>query len=1134
MTKIKSHKIKIFMFLSITLVVFIILIKGSTEVSHTDKNIPLAVKGVLDLRDWDFQKDGMIKLNGGWEFYDSDLLMPSDFESDSSVNIRYEQLPGVFSKQGYCTYRLKLLMNNYQKLYSVKADYIQGAYELLVGNRLVASVGQVGKTKNEMIPKRNPAIGSFYVENGETYLVLRVSNFYNKFAYIDTLVLGESEEITSMREKKLALSLFIIGCTVIASIYSLGVFINRRKDKAQLYFAIICAIIAIRTLFIGEGFIISILPNINYIVSTKIKIWTFYSYIPFIILFINSSYEKIISSRFVKISNCLAFIYTLIVILTPFKYYIYYIAPFEVFVLASIFCMMYRLSKVYILGGENDYIVVVGLFALFITRINDILYEYSIIITDSFASLGILTFIIANFYVLAKRQANELSSVENTSAKLKSLNYLKDDFFAVTSHELKTPLSGIIGLTEGIVNNKEATLDVELRENLTLINSSAKRLSNLVNDMVTFSKLKDNEIVLHRKAVNISNVVEMVMKFSQITLNNKNVIFTNSIDKNAPNVFGDEDRIQQILYNLLSNAMKFTSVGKIELSYAVKKSFLEIHVTDTGIGIPQQRLNKIFDQYEQVEGIPEKYGGTGIGLYVTKQLIEIQGGNIKVSSIIGQGSKFIFTLPLCTEEYLNSNAPEDSYIKGNKNNGEFLADYSKHLELKPNKVNLSLENVRKIINEDIDSNKKGKYKILIVDDEYVNLKVLKNFLSNGTYEILQASNGREALGIVEKNLDLDLVILDMMMPDILGYEVCKIIREKQSIFELPVLIMTADSKVENLVISFECGANDYLKKPFNMNELLCRINTLITLKYAVKRELSLVNELGMAKTRVETLRVKGEENAKRVEELMILDKVKTEFLANMSHELRTPLNVICSTIQLLRSLDGEKKLGDEKIKYYIKIMNQNSLRLLRLINNIIDTTKLEANYISLNPRNGDIVYTVEEISQSVAEYIKNNGITLIFDTDIEEKVISFDEEKIERIMLNLLSNAVKFTERNGSILVNVSDKGGSIEISIKDTGIGIPSDKLKFIFERFAQIDKSTSRNNEGSGIGLALVKSLVEMHDGKICVNSTEGEGSEFIITLPVRLADNEQENDGFKNKGVFETNYDENLSIEFSDVYK
>ena len=1134
MKAIKSHKIIIFILLSITLIIFLSIIKASSEVSHTEKNIPTAVKGVIDLRDWDFEKDGMIKLDGEWEFYDNELYQPYDFQSVSEEGMRYDKLPGVLKHQGYCTYRLKLLMNNNEDLYSVKADYIQGAFELLADNRLITSVGRVGKTKNEMKLQRTPAIGSFYVENGQSYLLLRISNYYNKYAYIDTVVLGESSQITAMRENKLALDLFIIGCTVMAAIYSFGVFINRRKDKSQLYFAMICVIIAIRTLLVGEGFIISLLPDFDYNFFTKLKIWTFYAYIPFIIVFIYSQYINTISSKFVKISNYLALLYTLLVIFLPIKYYIYYLLPFEIFALSSLFYMIYKLSNLYIHKEETDYIVLVGLFALFITRINDILYEYSIIITGSFASLGILVFIIVNYYVLAKRQANELSRVENISVKLKSLDHLKDDFLAMTSHELKTPLNGIIGLTEGIVNNKNANLDEELREDLFLVNSSAKRLSNLVNDMMTFSKLKNNKIVLHRKPVNISNVVEMVMKFSQISLNNKNVAFTSSIDINTPYVFGDEDRIQQILYNLLSNAIKFTHSGQITLSYAVKNSFVYIYVTDTGIGIPKQKLNDIFTRYEQVEGISDKYGGTGVGLYVTKELIEMLGGSIKVSSVMGQGSEFAFTLPICTKEQLKSCPSQNICKKINTEAEKILAESLNTIELKPSKLTISKDNIKKIINENINFTSKDKYKILIVDDEYVNLKVLKNFLSSSTFEVLQASSGKEALQLVEENSDLDLVILDMMMPDILGYKVCQIIREKQSAFELPVLIMTADSKVENMVISFECGANDYLKKPFDIKELLCRINTLITLKHSVNGALALVHEISVAENRVEKLRVESVETGRQLEQLVANDKVKTEFLANMSHELRTPLNVICSTIQLLKTLDGSKQLGDEKIKYYIKIMNQNSLRLLRLINNIIDTTKLDANYISLNLKNGNIVYVVEEISQSVAEYIKNNGITLIFDTDVEEKTIAFDEEKIERIMLNLLSNAVKFTKKNGSILVNIYDKGDFIKISVQDTGIGIPKNKLKFIFERFAQIDKSTSRQNEGSGIGLALVKSLVEMHDGKISVNSEEGKGSEFIITLPVKKVDKEEEGKSFKNREVFETNYEENLSIEFSDIYK
>jgi two-component system sensor histidine kinase ChiS len=373
----------------------------------------------------------------------------------------------------------------------------------------------------------------------------------------------------------------------------------------------------------------------------------------------------------------------------------------------------------------------------------------------------------------------------------------------------------------------------------------------------------------------------------------------------------------------------------------------------------------------------------------------------------------------------------------------------------------------------------------------------------------------------------------MMLPDLLGYEVCSIIREKHSLFKLPILIMTADNRPENLVISFECGANDYLRKPFRKQELLSRVNTLITLKDSVGDALQLAKQMTMANERIETLNLKNNESTKKVEELMEYDKLKTEFFTNISHELKTPLNVICSTIQLLRSLDESKDLSDERIKYYFSIMNQNSLRLLRLINNIIDTTKIAGNYFNLNLKNDNIIYVVEELVQSAAELAQTKGINIIFDTEIEEKIIVFDEEKIERILLNLLSNAVKFTDINGSIFVNIYDKGDYIEVSVRDTGIGIPEDKLDFIFERFAQVDKSTTKKNEGSGIGLSLVKSLVEIHGGTINVKSELGKGSEFVMTLPIKTLDIQEMEGNVTGKEVDNARYKENLQIEFSDLF-
>jgi PAS domain S-box-containing protein len=274
-----------------------------------------------------------------------------------------------------------------------------------------------------------------------------------------------------------------------------------------------------------------------------------------------------------------------------------------------------------------------------------------------------------------------------------------------------------------------------------------------------------------------------------------------------------------------------------------------------------------------------------------------------------------------------------------------------------------------------------------------------------------------------------------------------------------------------------------------------------------------------------------EEKLKQLREALEYDKIKTEFFANISHELRTPLNVLIGSLQLMDMqvrnnliIDRDNRMGK-----HFKTMKQNCFRLLRLVNNLIDITKIDSGFYEIHLKNMDIVNIIEEITLSVAEYVENNEITLVFDTDVEEKVMAFDPDKIERIILNLLSNAIKFTGAGGTITVTLSDKEESISISVKDTGMGIPHDKLEIIFERFRQVNKSLTRNHEGSGIGLSLVKSLVEMHNGKISVNSERGIGSEFTIDLPANLV----AQDDVNIKSNYEQSRIERVNLEFSDIY-
>lgn len=284
--------------------------------------------------------------------------------------------------------------------------------------------------------------------------------------------------------------------------------------------------------------------------------------------------------------------------------------------------------------------------------------------------------------------------------------------------------------------------------------------------------------------------------------------------------------------------------------------------------------------------------------------------------------------------------------------------------------------------------------------------------------------------------------------------------------------------------------------------------------------------------RIEFLKQKVKQKTLLLNKTIEYNKLRTEFFANISHELRTPLNMILGSIQLVNIMDSDHELTnfDIKIKKYMSIIKQNCYRLLRLVDNLIDITKIDAGYLEISLKNDDIVKVVEDIVQSVAEYVDSKGLELIFDTDIEEKYMAFDADKIERIMLNLISNAVKFTKQRGRVYVNIYDKKDTIAITVRDTGIGIPIEKHKEVFERFVQVDKSLSRKREGSGIGLSLVKSLVEMHGGNIYLNKDITQGSEFVIELPVKILDEIKESN--ENLSVAE-NYIERIKVEFSDIY-
>jgi signal transduction histidine kinase/ActR/RegA family two-component response regulator len=441
---------------------------------------------------------------------------------------------------------------------------------------------------------------------------------------------------------------------------------------------------------------------------------------------------------------------------------------------------------------------------------------------DRSDELGILA---KAFNSMAAQLQASFSTLEAKNDELQRLDKLKDEFLANTSHELRTPLNGIIGIAESLIDGATGKLPEQTNVNLALIASSGKRLSTLINDILYFSQLKHKTIELQIKPVGLREIVYVILTLSKPLVGQKKLQLINSISPDLPPIAADENRLEQILYNLIGNAIKFTEIGTVEISAelladndrsSMPNSQLAITVSDTGIGIPENKLEQIFESFEQADGsTAREYGGTGLGLAVAKQLVELHGGKIWVSSTVGVGSQFTFTLPGSQSQ------PEVSSKRSR------LIKSDRDLATTQSATQLPVINSRLAV--DRESEETDKIKILIVDDEPINIQVLINSLSLENYDITQASNGLEALTMIQEGLKPDLILLDVMMPRMTGYEVCREIRKKYSPLELPILMLTAKNQTVDLVEAFNLEANDYITKPFIKKELLARINTQIRL-----------------------------------------------------------------------------------------------------------------------------------------------------------------------------------------------------------------------------------------------------------------------------------------------------------------
>jgi two-component system sensor histidine kinase ChiS len=442
-----------------------------------------------------------------------------------------------------------------------------------------------------------------------------------------------------------------------------------------------------------------------------------------------------------------------------------------------------------------------------------------------FIPVGIVSFVSCQALLLARRTQRVHESterlareLERKNAELARLDEQKDAFVAATSHELKTPLHGMIGLMEGVRDQVTGAP----RGSLDLAIASGRRLDTQISGLLDFAKLRRDELVLDRRPIDTAVLVRTVIEASQALVGTKALELRPQIASGVAPILGDEVRVRQVLFHVVGNAVKFTDRGRIDVRAESQGEVVRLVVSDTGVGIAPESQARVFDAFTQEAPVDTRAaGGTGLGLAISKRLVELHGGTISVASALGAGTTVTIELPASGETPTHRHEPLEPAAPlpleySAALTSPALGDVSAVFDRRSMQIVLA------------NGARDDRLTILAVDDDPVNQRVLETQLRPAGYRVVVAGDGVEALDAFRDRGPFDLVLLDVMMPRMSGLEALRAIRTSTSQAELPVILLTAKQQQQDVLAGFDAGANDYLTKPFSKKELLARIETHLT------------------------------------------------------------------------------------------------------------------------------------------------------------------------------------------------------------------------------------------------------------------------------------------------------------------
>lgn len=704
-------------------------------------------------------------------------------------------------------------------------------------------------------------------------------------------------------------------------------------------------------------------------------------------------------------------------------------------------------------------------------------------------------------------EANQIRLIQEQSAReeerqraesLAELDRAKTLFFSNISHEFRTPLTLLLAPLQDALSDRTFPLAPIHQERLEVARRNSLRLLKLVNTLLDFSRIEAGRIDAVYEPTDLAQFTADLASVFRCAIERAGLRLIVDCPPLPEPIYVDVKMWEKIVLNLLSNAFKFTFEGEITVSLRAEsntnlqastsepqcpRSELEtsiseletspfsthaiLEIRDTGTGIAPEHLPHLFERFYQVRGLQARtYEGSGIGLALVHELVQLQGGAIAVSSTMEEGTCFTITLPFGTEHL----PPERIQATNTLTSTAYGAvPY--------------VEEAERWLSEE--SGRENKYpspdlfRVLIVDDNADMRQYLTHILSEYV-QVEAVADGTAALAAIQMQSP-NLVLSDVMMPRLDGFGLLQTLRSDPRTRDIPVILLSARAGVEAIAVGLEAGADDYLIKPFSAQELISRVNA----------------HLQIAHLRGEAL-----------DDARTTIRRKDELLSVVSHELNTPLVSILGWTRLLRANPQNPAM----LSTALESIERSATMQAKLVQDLLDVSRIAAGKLRLHLQPTELEAVIEGAIATVTQLAAEAGIHLSW-TETAATVVMGDRERLQQVVCNLLTNAIKFTPKGGRIEVCLSLVTGHgsfaeneqlmsndnyAEIRVTDTGIGIAADFMPYMFEQFRQAEGRNSA--KGLGLGLAIARHIVELHNGTIQAQSAgKGQGATFVIRLPL-----------------------------------